>query len=267
MLKGAIVYYSNTGNTKLACEYIRRKSESIDFDLVDMVRDKTADLSGYELLGFAFFADTWQPPKLFVRYVEALQEVSGKYAFCFHTYGAISGRTARTMVDILKKKGLKVIGEHALHTPENYPPMIAAGQGNGNRPNEKDMRAFDGFIKALNEKAGMIEKGLPPEEEHAHIGLFNSLLPSNPGVLNTMIAGKFRLDVDREKCILCKVCESVCPVSAVSIEGEVSIDHARCEKCWSCYNHCPVGAIVNGRYRGSARYPGPSKTYTDKFSL
>jgi ferredoxin/flavodoxin len=266
-LKGAIIYYSNTGNTKLACEYIQKKSGNIRFDLIDMVREKNADLSDYELLGFAFFADTWQPPKLFVRYVESLRGASGKFAFCFHTYGAISGKAARIMVDILKKKGLKLIGEHALHTPENYPPMIAAGQGNKNKPREKDMRAFDAIIRALDEKAAMNEKGLEPEEEHAHIGLFNSLLPKNPGMLNTMLAGKFRLDVEQVKCIRCGTCERICPVNAISIDEEVSIDHARCEKCWSCYNHCPVGAIINGRYRGNARYPGPSKTYTDKFSV
>lgn len=84
-MKGAIIYYSNTGNTKLACEYIQKKSGNIRFDLIDMVREKNADLSDYELLGFAFFADTWQPPKLFVRYVESLRGASGKFAFCFHT--------------------------------------------------------------------------------------------------------------------------------------------------------------------------------------
>jgi ferredoxin/flavodoxin len=266
-MKGAIVYYSNTGNTKLACEYIRNKSRQLHFDLIDTVKDKGADLSDYELIGFAFFADTWQPPKLFVRYAEALQGVSGKYAFCFHTYGAVSGKTARTMVDILQKKGLKVIGEHALHTPENYPPMIAAGQSNQNRPSKKDMRAFDAFIRKLDEKAGMIERGCALREESAQIGLFNALLPKNPGSLNTLLSGKFHLEVDRTKCIQCKPSERVCPVQPVSVGKEVTIDHVKCEKCWSCYNHCPVGAIVNGRYRGNARYPGPTKTYKDKFSI
>ena len=46
------------------------------------------------------------------------------------------------------------------------------------------------------------------------------------------------------KCIRCKTCVHVCPVSAIAFEGEKQvINRAACIKCGACADSCPTGAL------------------------
>ena len=53
---------------------------------------------------------------------------------------------------------------------------------------------------------------------------------------------------DSSKCIACKICERVCPASAVSIQKtdeniEFNLDLTKCIFCGNCMYHCPKNAI------------------------
>lgn len=50
--------------------------------------------------------------------------------------------------------------------------------------------------------------------------------------------------IDREKCLRCGGCVSVCPVDALELtESGVKIDREKCIECGNCEKICPVGAI------------------------
>lgn len=51
--------------------------------------------------------------------------------------------------------------------------------------------------------------------------------------------------VNKEKCIGCGTCVSICPVGAISFDkdGKSVIDKTKCIHCGACEASCPVSAI------------------------
>jgi heterodisulfide reductase subunit A len=52
--------------------------------------------------------------------------------------------------------------------------------------------------------------------------------------------------VDPEKCIGCRICESVCNFRAVSVERKAFVNPYSCVMCGICVSACPVSAIDMG---------------------
>jgi Fe-S-cluster-containing hydrogenase component 2 len=56
--------------------------------------------------------------------------------------------------------------------------------------------------------------------------------------------GKMAVIVDKDACVGCESCVPVCPVEAISMNGDKAvIDQAKCTKCEACVGECPVEAI------------------------
>ena len=264
-MKTAIIYYSTTGNTKLACEFIAKRISGVEIDLIDVLKSDPHMLAAYDVVGFAFFTDSWKPPVLFQQYVRSLNGLEGKYAFLFNTYGCISGQSVSMMYNLLAEKGMEVFAGFSLHTPENYPPMIAAGFGYAKSPGKAEMRRMIRFTQALQANLERIERKLPVKKYKPKKKPLDLILPSEPDRLTGAFFGRTTMEIDRSKCVMCGLCKKYCPAGAVTIGSEVTIDSAKCQRCWSCYNHCPSRAVKAGRYIGQGQYRGPSDRYREKF--
>lgn len=55
-----------------------------------------------------------------------------------------------------------------------------------------------------------------------------------------------KVNLLREKCVNCGICESVCPHGVFAFKaGQMNVvDEPACIECGACKNNCPVGAIV-----------------------
>ena len=84
--------------------------------------------------------------------------------------------------------------------------------------------------------------------------------PYEKGPLSPRFRGEHalrRYPNGEERCIACKLCEAICPATAITIEAEpredgsrrttrYDIDMTKCIYCGYCQEACPVDAIVEG---------------------
>lgn len=254
-MKSLICYFSTTGNTKLACEYLARRIPEAGFELMDIARDPLPDLEPYRLVGLAAFADFVGPPKLMRDFIGRIPPQRGKAAFVFNTYGNFNGATLRVLARLARARGFQVLAGHALNTPENFPPLIAGGMANADYPSERQLAEFDRFSEDLRGIAGSLKEGRPPRAAAIQLGLPERMMPPLPRVVARYAMGRKR--VDPSLCNQCGICQSVCPYRAVTLNPGPVFDQKKCYGCWSCYNHCPSGAIYTKMLRGKGQYPEP----------
>ena len=56
-----------------------------------------------------------------------------------------------------------------------------------------------------------------------------------------------KIQVNREKCVKCRLCVKNCPMRAMSLKnGSIKNDVSLCIKCGVCQHNCPVKAITTG---------------------
>ena len=50
--------------------------------------------------------------------------------------------------------------------------------------------------------------------------------------------------IDEDKCVGCGLCVDVCPVEAITLEGDkAKVDEDKCTECGQCVEECPNEAI------------------------
>lgn len=263
-MKGLIFYFSGTGTTKLAAQYIAANMRNIDFDFHDMNETNVPDLRQYDLLGFASYAQGFNPPEYVEHFIKKLNKAE-KYAFIFNTYGFINGNTLNNLGDWVKNTGCKVIAGFALHTPESSPIMIKYKITSENSPSEKEMKNFNTFIKELDVKAKKINEGEAVKEIAVKK---NEIFTLMGGALNrSSLAAIGKKYVDKNKCIKCKLCQQKCPYNAVYFQNEYpEFNEENCKSCFICYNLCPVQAINSKKYT-SIRYRKPNDKIVGKLRV
>lgn len=260
-MKGIICYYSGSGNTKLACEYLRRKIKNADLELYNIVRAGIPNFNDFDIIGFATFTDFLGAPQLFCSFVKQIEGQNYKPAFLFNTYGMISGKTLIHMEKLVKSRGFNVIAGYSLHTPENYPPNIKKGLSFDKCPGEKDIKRFNEFIIKLSSIFESMENKESFHKIRIKVKFSDRFLPI---LKRTTAKRDFGIQgVDEEKCIECGICVKGCPYGAIMMNPKPVFNHSKCFGCWYCYNHCKSKAIYTRNFKGDYQYPEPVFSFGD----
>jgi ferredoxin len=53
-----------------------------------------------------------------------------------------------------------------------------------------------------------------------------------------------KIEIDKDICVRCGGCVSVCPLAALELTDIVRCDDKKCAKCKTCVRFCPMGAIA-----------------------
>ena len=143
-MKTAIIYHSSHhGNTKKLVDAI---AQGRDVTLIDASAAKSADLSGYELIGFASGI-------YFGKFHESVLEFAqnnlptGKKVFFLSTYGGSSNTKA--IEEIAKSKGAQVAGQFGCRGFDTFGPFKLVGGIAKGHPNAADLENACRFFEQL----------------------------------------------------------------------------------------------------------------------
>lgn len=145
-MKAAIVFYSkHHGNTKKLLDEI---AKSGDVTLIDASAVSDADLSGYELIGFAsgiYFGKMNEKVIEFAR--KCLPE--NKKVFFIFTCGSMGKSYTKSIKDIAVSKSADILGEYGCRGFDTYGPFKLVGGIAKGHPDDKDISGAAEFFKGL----------------------------------------------------------------------------------------------------------------------
>ena len=255
MKKGAIYYFSGTGNTdyvaaKLKDEF-EKKGVSLELLPLDFI-DK-ADIEEYDILGFGFPVYAFSSPSIFKSFRKALPRGNGKKAFVFCTNAGGAGKAEIYEAKCLKRKGYNVLGAFDFFKlPGNffYSEKVEVKEDVAER--------VAGIAK--NTAEAVTSETIKPLKFRLGLIPFLASKAFDKFYAGSFAKKKFYVNKD---CTLCRGCVQFCPAGNISIIDNNVVFGSKCIVCMRCLNHCPVNAIKHkGKSANAQAYKGISGKYS-----
>lgn len=145
-MKTAIVYEStHHQNTLKLVQAIREK---FPVDVIDVTETESADLTGYDLIGFAAGI-------AYGKFYPAIEKFAarclpaGKRVFFLYTCGRDSQSYLSSMRETAARKDCQVLGAYSCRGFDTFGPFKLVGGINKGRPNEEDIAGAVRFFEKL----------------------------------------------------------------------------------------------------------------------
>jgi ferredoxin len=249
MTKSMVVYFSQTGNTKKIAEAIHRGLEGFagECALTTLRAVSPNELAMYDLIGLGY--PTWssrEPPNVRA-FVDRMVSLEGKHIFAFSTHGARPAGLISSIVPLLRRKGLTVIGFRDWYGSVTLPHMPKPYLTDGH-PDAIDLREAEDFGREMAERSQRIYSGetclLPTLTEESEEKLHGQRLQTPADLYEVRKKTKRQMRINVEKCTGCNLCVDHCPVNAIDFTVSPPVFKPDiCIPCWFCEQICPTGAI------------------------
>ena len=234
------IYFSGTGNTKLCvdkflAEYDNSKNTfSIeDKCTLDKIKNNHEIVIGYPV-------QYSNIPKILRDYVTSNQYIwKGKKVFIIATMGLFSGDGAGILARLLNSYGAVISGGLHLKMPDSIGDVKVL-----KRSPEKNKELVMKAEEKIHKVVHSIKNGKPPQEGlgigYRLAGLFGQRLYFR----SKTKAYSDKLKIDKNRCIRCGKCISLCPMKNISLENGNTVSGGKCTMCYRCVNFCPTQAIT-----------------------
>lgn len=134
-MKTATCYYSrHHGNT---LKILQAMASVGEIDLIDVTRTKSAQLAGYDCVGFASGIYGFEFQKAVVEFARQ-QLPQSKPVFFVYTYGGAKGTGANAVAEIAAEKGCPVLGEFSCKGFDTFGPFKLVGGIAKGHPNDRE---------------------------------------------------------------------------------------------------------------------------------
>lgn len=239
-----VLYFSGTGNTKMACEEFKRQLEKLDNTVklydIDRFDEKKIDevvalVDDADYIGFAYPVYGANLPPIFDGFIKKLENRVNvnKNAFIITTVGVINAFGPFIIRKRIKKFGLE-LKWHIV------------------------CKIFDSTkFKGIEEKLMLkIKTRMQNEIEYLIKNIIEdkrSLKGIGPWIIGGYVVRRIlrkplrehykKFYVDKSFCTFCMLCYNKCPTNAINyIDGNFTFDE-NCTTCFRCRNKCPMNAI------------------------
>ncbi|MBN1055597.1 4Fe-4S dicluster domain-containing protein [Clostridium botulinum] len=234
------IYFSGTGNTRYCVEKFLKELDN-DCDMYS-IEDKQA-ISAIEENKDILFAYPIQYSNLakFVRdFINKNSHLwQDKNIFIIATMGLFSGDGAGLSARLFKKYGANIIGGLHLKMPDCIGDVKALKktlEANKLVVQQAEAQIKDSVLK--------LKDGKPTKEGlniWYHIaGLFGQRLY----FYNKTKEYTNKLKIDKDKCVGCGKCVTLCPMKNLKIENKKAVNGKRCTMCYRCISNCPKQSIT-----------------------
>jgi ferredoxin/flavodoxin len=239
--KAVVIYYSQTGHTRIYSELIAETWEKAGLK-VDTVFIKKADISslpGYDLIGVGSPVHYLDAPVNVKNWLGSIPSIKGSGTVSFASYGGNGDgqrRAAASILKMLSDKGGVPLGMDMFGNMSTYPPTWSLGNSERilkfrDRPNEKTYEGVRAFASKTLVQYGRGGISFATEP--------GSILSGKAMMAPTKLFISHKLI--KSKCIACGKCMRQCPTGAIDI-AEAKIDEGKCILCFGCLNNCPADA-------------------------
>ena len=234
------IYFSGTGNSKYAiekfCKEYDGKAETYSIEDHDAL---PASLNT-EFLVFAYPVQFSTVPKILRDFIMNNKKVwVNKRVFVIATMGLFSGDGSGSLGRLLKRCGAEVVGGLHLKMPDSIADEKAL-----KRSLEKNKDLVRQAEQKITDAVKQLKEGHPTKEG---IGPFYQLA----GFFGQRLYFGYKtkeytskLKIDKEKCIGCGKCETLCPMKNITVMEQKAVSGSRCTMCYRCINKCPRQAIT-----------------------
>ncbi|GHV46241.1 iron-sulfur protein [Clostridia bacterium] len=241
-----IFCFTGTGNSLFAARKIA--AELGDTEVLSVADNFSADLSGYERIGFVYPIYFGGVPLVVKNFVESLTIPLNAYLFGVATCGGNGGNGLTELNALLSARGHELDYGTTLMMGGNYILMY----GRVPFSNFMNRRA----AKALPKIAAAIRG-----KDKRPCGLPNSMSLTEryrPKVHEA--AHTYTVSND---CTSCGLCAGICPVRNITVNAK-PVFGDKCEQCMACIQFCPQKAInYKGKTEKRKRYHHPEVTAQD----
>ena len=248
-----IIYFSGTGNSRFAAEYLAKQLQDELLDAGRRMKAGEKD-SFHSDRPWVFVAPVyaWRMANVLAEHIRSTQLTGSRETYFVLTCGGDIGNAGHYAAQLCEEKGLHYKGVLEVVMPENYIAMF-------NAPGEEEARAIVTKAKPILEQAAqLIRQGKPLPEPK--VGLLDRLKsgPVNKGFYKFYVKADAFFATDA--CTGCGVCTEACPLNNIRLCGGKPVWDKNCTHCMACICGCPTEAIEYGkRSRGKPRYLCPKE--------
>lgn len=251
-----IFYFTGTGNSLFVAKNIAlTQGETLVSIAQEYGENKSVYEYGFkenEVLGFVFPVYAWGPPTIVLDFISRLKILYGNpFVFSLCTCGDEEGYTTNKLKKLLISRDITLNSAFTLVMPNNY---IIGFDVDTKEIEQKKLREANQRLNQINSiiaqrKSGVFQL-IPGKAAYIKSSavnyLFNRFAKSTKGFYAN------------DKCICCRLCESICPVNTIKVQDK-PVWGKTCTQCLACIHRCPVRAIEYGNKTvGKGRYVHPS---------